>query len=124
MISACGILINDDMILLVKLSEQTDWILPSGVVVDGFSDWDVIKEIMAKNLNIEVHPFHTMRPFERDGITTLPHILEYASGGADTDVYTDLKFVNKDESKKIKIDIIHRSIVKAFFDSYSVMLKR
>ena len=120
----CGILVNKDRILLVKLSNESDWILPTGVIGEGDVTSAVIQNTIKDNLNIETLVFHSMRPFTKDKIVIFPHILKYISGPAETDKYIDLKFVDKSESKSVKIDRLYRDVVKYFFESYSILLKK
>jgi len=120
--ATCGILINGDRILIVKLSEQTDWLLPCGEITNGVDD--SIKKLMLDKLNISVRPLHAIRPHEKNNLITHPMVLEYIEGAPEFKGYTHLKFVNKSESKKVRIDILHRSIVATFFDSYSIFLRK
>lgn len=124
MIITCGILINKKQILLVKTCKDSDWTLPSCFVRDDAKMDMCIKELMMNNLNIEVQPFHTLRTFSNGPVIITPQVLNYVSGVAKLSEYIEIKFVDKVESKKIKIDKVHKPIVTAFFESYSVLLRK
>jgi 8-oxo-dGTP diphosphatase len=125
----CGILIWNDKVLIGKRKLDNKyhpgkWEFPGGKVEDGESHWRGIIREFKEELDIEVHPFHQLRPVSNDRIELTPFTLKLVSGKAKLIEHDDVKFVDKDEFFKMDLTDLNKAVGRILFDSYSIFLKK
>jgi len=125
----CGILIWNDKVLIGKRTLDNKyhpgkWEFPGGKVEVGESHWDGIRREFKEELDIEVLPFHQLRPVSNDSIELTPFTLKLVSGKAKLIEHDDVKFVDKDEFFKMDLTDLNKEVGRILFDSYSIFLKK
>ena len=125
----CGILIWNDKVLIGKRTLDNKyhpgkWEFPGGKVEVGESHWDGIRREFKEELDIEVLPFHQLRPVSNDSIELTPFTLKLVSGKAKMIEHDEVKFVDKDEFFKMDLTDLNKEIGRILFDSYSIFLKK
>ena len=125
----CGILIWNDNVLIGKRKLDNKyhtgkWEFPGGKVEVGESHWDGIRREFKEELDIEVLPFHQLRPVSNDSIELTPFTLKLVSGKAKMIEHDELKFVDKAEFFKMELTDLSKEVGRILFDSYSIFLKK
>jgi len=125
----CGILIWNDKVLIGKRTLDNKyhpgkWEFPGGKVEVGESHWDGIRREFKEELDIEVLPFHQLRPVSNDSIELTPFTLKLVSGKAKLIEHDEVKFVDKDEFFKMDLTDLNKEVGRILFDSYSIFLKK
>jgi 8-oxo-dGTP diphosphatase len=125
----CGILIWNDNVLIGKRKLDNKyhpgkWEFPGGKVEVGESHWDGIRREFKEELDIEVLPFHQLRPVSNDSIELTPFTLKLVSGKAKLIEHDELKFVDKAEFFKMELTDLSKEVGRILFDSYSIFLKK
>ena len=125
----CGILIWNDKVLIGKRKLDNKyhpgkWEFPGGKVEVGESHWDGIRREFKEELDIEVLPFHQLRPVSNDSIELTPFTLKLVSGKAKLIEHDELKFVDKAEFFKMELTDLSKEVGRILFDSYSIFLKK
>lgn len=125
----CGILIWNDKVLIGKRKLDNKyhpgkWEFPGGKVEVGESHWDGIRREFKEELDIEVLPFHQLRPVSNDSIELTPFTLKLVSGKAKMIEHDELKFVDKAEFFKMELTDLSKEVGRILFDSYSIFLKK
>ena len=125
----CVILIWNDKVLIGKRKLDNKyhpgkWEFPGGKVEVGESHWDGIRREFKEELDIEVLPFHQLRPVSNDSIELTPFTLKLVSGKAKMIEHDELKFVDKAEFFKMELTDLSKEVGRILFDSYSIFLKK
>jgi 8-oxo-dGTP diphosphatase len=125
----CGILIWNDKVLIGKRKLDNKyhpgkWEFPGGKVEVGESHWDGIRREFKEELDIEVLPFHQLRPVSNDSIELTPFTLKLVSGKAKLIEHDEVKFVDKAEFFKMELTDLSKEVGRILFDSYSIFLKK
>ena len=125
----CGILIWNDKVLIGKRTLDNKyhpgkWEFPGGKVEVGESHWVGIIREFKEELDIEVLPFHQLRPVSNDSIELTPFTLKLVSGKAKLIEHDEVKFVDKDEFFKMDLTDLNKEVGRILFDSYSIFLKK
>ena len=125
----CGILIWNDKVLIGKRTLDNKyhpgkWEFPGGKVEVGESHWEGIRREFKEELDIEVLPFHQLRPVSNDSIELTPFTLKLVSGKAKLIEHDEVKFVDKDEFFKMDLTDLNKEVGRILFDSYSIFLKK
>ena len=125
----CGILIWNDNVLIGKRKLDNKyhpgkWEFPGGKVEVGESHWDGIRREFKEELDIEVLPFHQLRPVSNDSIELTPFTLKLVSGKARLNEHDEVRFVDKAEFFKMELTDLSKEVGRILFDSYSIFLKK
>lgn len=125
----CGILIWNDKVLIGKRKMDNKyhagkWEFPGGKVEVGESHWDAIRREFKEELDIEIHPFHQLRPVSNNSIQLTPFTLKLVGGKAKLIEHDEVKFVDKDEFFKMDLTDLNKEVGRILFDSYSIFLKK
>ena len=125
----CGILIWNDKVLIGKRKLDNKyhpgkWEFPGGKVEVGESHWDGIRREFKEELDIEVLPFHQLRPVSNDSIELTPFTLKLVSGKARLNEHDEVRFVDKAEFFKMELTDLSKEVGRILFDSYSIFLKK
>lgn len=125
----CGILIWNDKVLIGKRKLDNKhyagkWEFPGGKVELGETDWDAIRREFKEEFDIEVLPFHRLRPVSNNNVEITAFPLKLVSGKAKLLQHDEIKFVNKDEFFKMDLTELNKEIGKILFESYSIFLKK